>query len=43
MALEAALLAKNQLLEQAAYQALSITSLRHQNVLGLLQSAANRF
>ncbi len=42
VAVESALLAKNQLLEQTALQALTITSLRHQDVLSLLQSAASR-
>lgn len=43
VALESAQLAKNQLLELATLQALTITSLRHQDVLSLLQSAATRF
>jgi len=43
LALETALLTKNRLLEQSAFEALAITSLRNQDVLGLLKNAATRF
>lgn len=42
VALESALLSNNQLLQQTAYQALSITGLQNQEVLSLLQASAAR-
>jgi len=43
LALESALLANNQLLEQTTLQVLSISNLRNQDVLSLLRSASIRF
>ncbi|GAB4155275.1 MAG: hypothetical protein Tsb009_32050 [Planctomycetaceae bacterium] len=40
VALESAMLSKNQLLQQSAFQALSITSLNNRDVLSLLRTAA---
>lgn len=43
IALETAMLTKNRLLEQTALEALSISSFRQQDILGLLRNAASRF
>ena len=43
VALETALLANNQLMQQAAYQALSISAMQYDSVLTILQSLASRF
>jgi flagellin len=43
IALETAKLTNNQLLQQSAFQALSITSFRNQDLLGLLQRTATLF
>jgi flagellin-like hook-associated protein FlgL len=41
--LETALLTRNQLLQQSALQALSITSFKNQDVLSLLERVADRY
>jgi flagellin len=43
LAVESALLTNNLLLQASAYQVLSVTNLRNQDVLGLLKSAVARF
>ncbi|MGE3315308.1 MAG: flagellin [Planctomycetaceae bacterium] len=43
IALETALLTRNRLLEQTALEALSVASVRQQDILGLLRNAATRY